>query len=128
MMTDNISHVYVLRSLKNRKRYVGSTKLSIETRIKQHHNGSNEWTRHNGPFELVYSERFLTFSEARKRENFLKSGAGRKFLDETLMAQFPPKADPPPAEVRASPSHGEGRRFQPKADQPLLKPQVDKSY
>ena len=83
-MMENIFYVYVLRSLRNRKRYVGSTKLKPEVRLQQHHYGSNKWTRENGPFELIYSEEFSTFSEARKRENFLKMGVGRKFLDEIL--------------------------------------------
>jgi hypothetical protein len=30
---------------------------------------------------MVYKEEYATLSEARKRELFLKSGAGRKFLD-----------------------------------------------
>ena len=38
----------------------------------------------NGPFELVYSEELLTYMDARKRENFLKSGVGRKFLNTIL--------------------------------------------
>ncbi|MBF0490598.1 MAG: GIY-YIG nuclease family protein [Candidatus Omnitrophica bacterium] len=79
-----MNYIYVLRSLKNGKRYVGSTKLRPEERLKQHHQGSNRWTSQNGPFELVYSEEFLTFSDARKRERFLKSGIGRKFLDNFL--------------------------------------------
>ena len=83
-MREDISYVYVLRSLKNKKRYIGSTRSTPEERLKQHQYGSNKWTSQNGPFELVYSEAFSTFSEARKRENFLKSGVGRKFLDEIL--------------------------------------------
>ena len=77
-------YVYVLRSLLNKKRYVGSTQLLPDERLKQHNNGSNAWTKNNGPFELIYKEEYPTISEARKRENFLKSGAGRKFLDQTL--------------------------------------------
>ncbi|MBL7131718.1 MAG: GIY-YIG nuclease family protein [Candidatus Omnitrophica bacterium] len=77
-------YIYVLRSLKNKKRYVGSTKILPEERIKQHNYGSNNWTKHNRPFELIYKETCSTVTEARKREHFLKSGAGRKFLDETL--------------------------------------------
>ena len=81
---ENACYIYVLRSLKNRKRYIGSTRLTPETRLQQHHSGSNRWTKQNSPFELIYSEKFLTYSEARKRENFLKSGVGRKFLDQVL--------------------------------------------
>ena len=77
-------YVYVLRSLKNKKRYVGSTKILPENRLKQHNYGSNNWTKQNSPFELVYKEIYSTITEARKRENFLKSGMGRKFLDDNF--------------------------------------------
>ena len=83
-MTERTAYVYVLRSLKNKKRYVGSTRLKPEERFQQHHHGSNKWTKQNGPFELIYSEEFMTFSEARKRENFFKSGVGRNHLDGVL--------------------------------------------
>ena len=77
-------YVYVLKSMKNQKRYVGSTGLSPEQRCAQHNVGSNQWTKGNGPFKLAYQENFLTNTEARKRENFLKSGVGRKLLDDIL--------------------------------------------
>ncbi len=79
-----MSHVYVLKSLKNGKRYVGSTDLSPEERLKKHNYGSNKFTRRNYPFTLIYYEVHFTKADARKRENFLKSGVGRKFLDEIL--------------------------------------------
>jgi len=74
--------VYVLRSLRNSKRYVGYTAKDAEHRLLEHNNGSNEYTRRNGPFILIYREVFPTKSEALKREKFLKSGQGRKFLDQ----------------------------------------------
>ena len=77
-------YIYVLKSLKNQKRYVGSTGLLPEERCRQHNTGSNKWTKSNGPFILVYQEGYLTNTEARKREGFLKSGAGRKLLDGVL--------------------------------------------
>ena len=43
--------------------------------------GSNTWTKQNGPFELIYQEEYITVAVARKREIFLKSGVGRKYLD-----------------------------------------------
>ncbi|PIR98098.1 MAG: endonuclease, partial [Candidatus Colwellbacteria bacterium CG10_big_fil_rev_8_21_14_0_10_42_22] len=51
-------------------------------RLKEHNEGTNKWTRQNKPFELLYSESYKTNHEARKRESFLKSGQGRKWLDE----------------------------------------------
>ncbi|OGF49719.1 hypothetical protein A3G55_03145 [Candidatus Giovannonibacteria bacterium RIFCSPLOWO2_12_FULL_44_25] len=79
-----MSYIYVLKSLKNGKRYVGSTDLLPGERLKKHNYGSNKFTRRNGPFELVYQESCADKTNARKRENFLKSGVGRKFLDEIL--------------------------------------------
>ena len=77
-------YVYVLKSLRNQKRYVGSTGHLPMERLKQHNSGSNVWTRQNKPFELIYSERHSTKTLAAERERFLKSGVGRKFLDQLV--------------------------------------------
>ena len=77
-------YIYVLKSLRNKKRYIGSTKFLPEERLKQHNSGANHWTKYNGPFELIYKEEHETNTKARKRESFLKSGVGRKLLDEML--------------------------------------------
>lgn len=77
-------YIYVLRSLKNGKRYVGSTGLSPKERLKKHNWGSNNFTKNNKPFILIYEEEYPNITMARQRENFLKSGIGRKFLDEEL--------------------------------------------
>lgn len=81
--------VYVLKSFKNGKRYIGQTSKDAFSRMNEHNTGSNQWTRHNGPFEIVYFENFETRSEAIKRERFLKSGQGRKWLDEHFTIQIP---------------------------------------
>lgn len=73
--------VYVLRSLKNSKRYVGYTSKAAEIRLKEHNSGCNKFTSQNGPFILIFTENFITKTEAIKRERFLKSGQGRKYLD-----------------------------------------------
>ncbi|MDO8555310.1 MAG: GIY-YIG nuclease family protein [bacterium] len=77
-------YVYVLKSIKNNKRYVGSTKLRPEERLKEHNTGTNRFTKGNRPLELIYSEEYTSKTDARKREIFLKSGVGRKYLDEIL--------------------------------------------
>ncbi|MFA4873205.1 MAG: GIY-YIG nuclease family protein [Patescibacteria group bacterium] len=76
--------VYVLKGLKNGKRYIGSTGKEALVRLREHNYGSNSWTRQNGPFTLLYTEYYETKTEALKREKFLKSGQGRKWLDEHL--------------------------------------------
>jgi len=75
-----IYHIYVLMSLKNGKFYTGFTRKPVQTRLKEHNDGKNVWTRNNGPFILVRFEEFRSRKEALLREKYLKSGAGRKFL------------------------------------------------
>ncbi len=74
-------YVYVLKSLRNGKRYVGSTSKAPQVRLQEHNGGSNRWTRQNGPFELIYYEQHASKTDAQRRERFLKTGAGRKIRD-----------------------------------------------
>ncbi|MBE0572266.1 MAG: GIY-YIG nuclease family protein [Ignavibacteriaceae bacterium] len=75
--------VYVLFSKKLNKRYIGSTQ-DVDQRLNEHNLGKSKFTSGGIPWELIYNESFSTNSEARKRESFLKSGVGRKFLDQIL--------------------------------------------
>ena len=77
-------YVYVMGSERNGKRYVGSTSKLPEQRVKDHNAGSNKFTRQNRPWKLIHSETFATKSEALRREKFLKSGQGRKWLDDNV--------------------------------------------
>jgi len=76
--------VYVLRSLSNRKRYIGYTAKTAEERLHDHLTGSNPWTRRNGPFKIIHTETYEDKTLAIKRELFLKSGQGRKWLDDNI--------------------------------------------
>ncbi|OGI68250.1 hypothetical protein A2738_02180 [Candidatus Nomurabacteria bacterium RIFCSPHIGHO2_01_FULL_42_15] len=73
--------IYILKSLKKGKRYIGYTGKTAEKRLIEHNSNSNVFTRQNKPFVLIYTEEYQTKAEAIKREKFLKSGQGRKFLD-----------------------------------------------
>jgi putative endonuclease len=75
---------YVLFSKKLNKRYVGST-ANLTKRLNEHNSGKSKFTKGGIPWKLIYSEEFGSNSEARKRELFLKSGAGRKFLDSIII-------------------------------------------
>lgn len=74
-------NVYVIKSLRNGKRYAGYTSKEVLVRLKEHNSGSNKFTKQNGPFDMYYSETCEGKTEAIQREKFLKSGQGRKFLD-----------------------------------------------
>jgi putative endonuclease len=62
--------VYVLRSLKNNKRYVGQTSKDTLLRLQEHNSGCNKWTRENGPFKIIHTENYDTRSEAIKKRAF----------------------------------------------------------
>ncbi len=74
--------IYVLRSNKNNKRYIGYTSKDLEHRLLEHNTGSNQWTSQNGSFRLVHVQIFTDINKAREMEAFLKSGQGRQCLDE----------------------------------------------
>ena len=79
--------VYIIENEK-KKRYTGHTD-NIDDRLNRH-NGllkskTTSYTKRiGGHWSIVYSEEFNTRKEAFKREKFLKSGIGRKFLKEHL--------------------------------------------
>ena len=77
-------HVYVLRSLKSSKRYVGMTSQLVKEKLQEHNYSTNKWTRGHKPFELAYTERFDSKPEALRRERFFKTGDGRRVLDKVL--------------------------------------------
>ncbi|MBI2416380.1 MAG: GIY-YIG nuclease family protein [Ignavibacteriales bacterium] len=77
-----MNHVYVIKS-KEGYRYTGST-TDLEKRLSQHQNHLAGWTKRGTDWQLVYTEEFATYPEARKREMWLKTGKGREFLDRQL--------------------------------------------
>ena len=75
--------VYILESLKSQLRYTGSSHANsgIE-RLKLHNAGKVKSTKSGRPWVIVREEFFATYTDARKRELFLKTGQGRKFIKE----------------------------------------------
>jgi putative endonuclease len=85
-----IVYIYVLRSGKTGKRYVGIT-ADHERRLAEHNAGQTLSKRSGAPWRIVYSERHDSRSAAVLRERFLKSGRGRGFLNE-LEARLPERS------------------------------------
>ena len=77
-----MTFTYILFSRKKNKFYIGATKGSIENRLKEHNRGKTRSTKSGCPWILIHKEIFNTYTEARKRENFLKSGVGRSWIKE----------------------------------------------
>jgi putative endonuclease len=72
--------VYILRSQKDHKRYIGFTD-NLERRIAEHNSGRVASTKNRRPLMLIYSEIFVSKEEAMKREKFFKSHHGRNYLN-----------------------------------------------
>lgn len=72
-------NVYAIKSLIRDYVYVGLTS-NLERRLGEHNSGKNKTTKPYKPFVLFYTEAYSTRSEAREREKYFKSGAGKEFL------------------------------------------------
>jgi len=72
-------YVYALKSLVRKYIYVGLTD-NIQRRIAEHNGEKEKTTRAYAPFKTILMEQYGTRVEARKREKYLKSGAGKEYL------------------------------------------------
>jgi len=72
--------VYVLYSEKYNKHYTGFSS-DLEARLKSHNElGTKDWTTRHRPWKVIFKEEYPEKKEAMKRERWLKSGAGRRFI------------------------------------------------
>ncbi|MBW1849681.1 MAG: GIY-YIG nuclease family protein [Deltaproteobacteria bacterium] len=71
--------VYVLKGQAS-KRYVGITN-DLSRRLSEHRYGHSKADQILGDFIVIHTETFANHKSARQREIFLKSGKGRKWLD-----------------------------------------------
>jgi predicted GIY-YIG superfamily endonuclease len=78
-------HVYILKSRESGKRYVGMSQ-DVNNRIAEHNSGKSKFTSGHKPWELIYSEPYLTSTEARVREKYFKTSAGKRWLEKKLSA------------------------------------------
>ncbi len=74
---------YVLLNAAGDYLYKGSCRDLVK-RLADHRAGRVAHTKNRRPLTLVYHEYHETYTEARQRENFLKSGQGRKWLKDYI--------------------------------------------
>jgi putative endonuclease len=70
--------VYVLFSNTFGKYYIGMTS-DLDRRLSQHNSNQVKSTKAFSPWSIVHRESFKTRLEARRREKYLKSAAGRRW-------------------------------------------------
>ena len=67
--------VYVLKSLKDERHYVGHTN-DIKRRLEDHNRGKSKSVKNRGPFEIIHTEICSDRFEAKRRERQIKSYKG----------------------------------------------------
>jgi len=73
--------VYVLKSEKTGRRYVGSCE-NLDDRLRRHNAAESKATQHGVPWILIHRESLPTRVEAIERERYYKTGRGRDELDQ----------------------------------------------
>jgi putative endonuclease len=68
-------YVYILRSEKDTKNYIGYTK-NLKLRFELHQEGKVKSTKHRRPLKLIYYEACLNQQDATHREKYLKTYYG----------------------------------------------------
>lgn len=80
-------YVYVLESLKDKKRYIGYTN-NIKKRLEEHKRGLSKSTKTRLPMKLIYFEGCTNQKDAQRRENYLKTTGGNRFLAKRLVEYY----------------------------------------
>jgi putative endonuclease len=75
--------IYILLSKNAPKTYAGVSSDPIK-RLSEHNIGSNDYSRKYKPWKLFYTEKFGSRSEALRREKYLKSRSGRRFIKKLM--------------------------------------------
>ena len=76
-------YVYVLRSLKDGRFYTGTTS-DLRKRLEEHNRGKEPGSKHMAPLELAYYEAGQSKKDAFKREKYLKTTYGKRYLKNRL--------------------------------------------
>jgi len=80
-------YVYILQSESDSGLYIGYS-TNLRERLKQHREGKSFATSYRGPWRLIYYEAYREEADAVGREQYLKSGGGRRFLKTQLRHYF----------------------------------------
>ncbi len=75
--------VYILRSVKNNRFYIGSTK-NIERRLKEHELGYVKSTKNIRPIKIELYQEYRSFSLARQIERKLKKLKRKDYLEKIV--------------------------------------------
>ena len=77
------SFVYILKSLKDEKHYIGHT-ANLHKRLERHNFHDNKSTKHRGKFCMIYYEQTPTIEDAVCRESYIKNLGVKRFLGQKI--------------------------------------------
>lgn len=75
----NWHYVYVLQSQKDKDLYIGYTQ-DLKRRLQEHSAKMNFSTKSRLPLKLIYTETCLNEEDAKRREDYLKTSQGHRFI------------------------------------------------
>jgi len=76
-------YVYILKSLKDLKLYIGRTD-NLKRRVGEHHLGKVSSTKNRRPLLLIFYEAFLGKGDSVRRERYFKTSKGKSSLKQML--------------------------------------------
>jgi predicted GIY-YIG superfamily endonuclease len=80
--------VYILSSLNTKFFYIGSTN-DLNRRLKQHNNSEVQSTKAYAPYKIVSYVAVESEQQARKLEQYFKSGSGKAVLYKRILGANP---------------------------------------
>ena len=80
-------YVYVLESIKDKKRYIGFA-ADLRKRLEEHKKGLSFSTKPRLPMKLIYFEACINKEDAQRREEYFKTTRGRRFLAKRLKTYY----------------------------------------
>jgi putative endonuclease len=80
-------YVYLLRSEVSDNLYIGFTH-NLRKRLTEHNKSLNRSTKAYAPWQLLYYEAHRNETDARRRENYLKTTAGGRAIKLMIREQF----------------------------------------
>ena len=76
-------YIYILQSLKDKQFYVGYT-IDLKNRVSKHNKGLVPSTKNRLPLKLLYYEACINKNDAIKREKYLKTSWGKRYIKNRL--------------------------------------------
>jgi putative endonuclease len=80
-------YTYVIEAEKGGELYIGFTS-DIKRRLKEHNQGLNLSTKHQGKWKLIYCEICCNKHDAQRREGYFKTTQGKRLLKRRLKEYF----------------------------------------